>query len=83
LLALEGVGVESEVWTGAAREGVLAVLGVEPRTEPAGVELGFFAMAWAWVRGVDEGEMGPERRSVYGWWVSRSGGSELQRSVLK
>ena len=82
MLAFEDVGVESEVWTGAAREGVVVVLGVEPRTEPAGVELGFFAIVWAWVRGVGEGEMESERRSVNGLWVLRSGGSGRHRSVL-
>lgn len=66
------MGVESDVWTGAAREGVLVVLGFEPRTEPAGVELDFFAMVRAWVRGLGEGEMELERRSVNGLWVSRS-----------
>jgi hypothetical protein len=46
LLGFEGVGVVSEDGMGALlREGGL---GVEPRTEPDGVEVGFFAIVWVW-----------------------------------
>lgn len=56
LLGFEGVGVDSE---GAVREGVL-VLGVELRTEPAGVEVGFLAMVE---------DLVSERRVRVGWMV--------------